>query len=127
MIIPEVAITLLAIDAALTVYAFYDKDNRLYMNIVGLILGTMFSFYLASAFITGAVVMPGTVVQDTASNTSGTWTNTTYTYLDLSGSVQDAGLMWLMVLVGIVQAVVVLLLVIDAIYEYRYSEEEGHI
>jgi hypothetical protein len=124
MIVPEILYALLVADIVFTIYAWLDTDNRLYTNIIALVFAAVISFYIAIALVTGTTAIHDVVTVATASNTTGNWTNVSYVYTDDTFALQNPGLMWLAGLLGILQTIFVMLMVADAVVEYRLSEVE---
>ena len=99
MIPVELVYILICLAFALSVYAVWHHDSRVYGNIVfGGFASSILWFYLAANVITG---------------------NVFYTYTDTTDAMVDVPFFWLFVLFGVVMCIYTLVLAWEAITESR--------
>ena len=103
MIPVELLYILICLAMALSVYAVWQYESRIYGNIVfgGFISSTLW-FYLAANIITG---------------------NVFYTYSDMTDTLVDVPFFWIFVLFGVVMSIYTLLLAWEAITENKRAME----
>jgi hypothetical protein len=99
MIPVELVYILAPLAMALSVYAVWNLDNRIYANIVmGGFTSSILWFFLAANVVTE---------------------NIFYTYTDLTDTMVDMPLFWVFMLLGAVMSVYTLALALEAVTEHR--------
>jgi hypothetical protein len=118
-------VTLMFGQVSFLVYGFAHTGHRLYANIVALTIASILSFVNAELIVIGVVGSELPVIATASAYTSvvnnSTLVDTTFASQAHWFTIQDAGLMWLHALIGIVAGIVVLLMVADAVVEYRLN------
>ena len=105
MIPVELVYILAPLALALSVYAVWNLDNRIYANIVmGGFTSSILWFYLGANIITG---------------------NVFYTYTDESDILTDTPLFWIFILLGVVMGVYTLALTVEAVTEHQLGDTGG--
>ena len=117
MIFIEVFYALIGVFLALTAYAFYDTENRLYGNLIAEFIVVVLAFYIAVLAITGTIVDHNVVANGTVANVSSPFINTTYSWVDENVAPQNTAIMGIFMFAGSVLGIHWLLLIVEAVRE----------
>ena len=105
----EVYGLLVIIDFIIFIYSYIDINQRVYGNIVTLGIASLLSFYLAIASVSGTVV-----VNYASSTVTG-----------VQDYLQDGGIMWFFILLGVIQIGFTLYFAYDAYIEYVEGRKQN--
>jgi hypothetical protein len=109
----SVYVLLIVIDILLFIYMLIDFRNLKYGNIIAGVIASLLAFYIAMISVSGTIVIDnGPPAIDTSI------TNMTTVTYPTPNLLQDDGLMWFWILVGVIQSIVTLLMGAEAYDEW---------
>jgi hypothetical protein len=109
----SVYVLLIVIDILLFIYMLIDFRNLKYGNIIAGVIASLLAFYIAMISVSGTIVIDNGPPSIDTSITN--MTTVTYPTPNL---LQDDGLMWFWILVGVIQSIVTLLMGAEAYDEW---------